>query len=124
MGELLVNHGVTSILALDQPAKVLRTRSQAAHDLPRLFHTGARPQFNPNSSDADISQQIRNWLQSEPDMAWFPQYTTRFSRRLQVRGRGGAQGGVSGVQPHGITRRTPCVTVSIFSSTSGAMPKP
>jgi hypothetical protein len=80
MGELLVNHGVTSILALDNLPKVLRTRSQAAHDLPRLFHTGARPQFNPNSSDADISQQIRNWLQSEPDMAWFPQYTTRFSR--------------------------------------------
>src|SRR5262245_18992998 len=80
MGELLVNHGVTSILALDNVPKTLRTRSQAAHDLPRLFHTGARPQFNPNSSDADISQQLRNWLQSEPDMAWFPQYTTRFSR--------------------------------------------
>ncbi len=80
MGELLVNHGVTSILALDNVPKALRTRSQAAHDLPRLFHTGARPQFNPNSSEADISQQIRNWVQSEPDMAWFPQYTTRFSR--------------------------------------------
>jgi hypothetical protein len=80
MGELLVNHGVTSILALDNVPKALRTRSQAAHDLPRLYHTGARPQFNPGSSDADISQQLRNWLQSEPDMAWFPQYTTRFSR--------------------------------------------
>src|SRR5262245_52204953 len=37
MGELLVNHGVTSILALDNLPKALRTRSQAAHDLPRLF---------------------------------------------------------------------------------------
>jgi len=80
MGELLVNHGVTSILALDNVPKALRTRSQAAHDLPRLFHTGARPQFNANSSEADISQQLRNWLQSEPDMAWFPQYNQRFSR--------------------------------------------
>jgi Amidohydrolase family len=80
MGELLVNHGVTSILALDNVPKALRTRSQAAHDLPRLFHTGARPQFNANSSEADISQQIRNWLQSEPDLAWFPQYNPRFSR--------------------------------------------
>ena len=80
MGELLVNHGVTSILALDNLPKALRTRSQAAHGLPRLFHTGAWPQFNANSSEADISQLIRNWLQSEPDMAWFPQYTTRFSR--------------------------------------------
>src|SRR6266581_2389163 len=84
MGELLLNHGVTSILALDNVPKTLRTRSQAAHDLPRLFHTGARPQFNPNSSDADISQQIRAWLQSEPDMAWFPQYTTRFSRAYKL----------------------------------------
>src|SRR5215468_6426756 len=80
MGELLVNHGVTSILALDNLPKALRSRSQAAHDLPRLFHTGARPQFNANSSEADISQQLRNWLQSEPDMAWFPQYNQRFSR--------------------------------------------
>jgi amidohydrolase family protein len=80
MGELLVNHGVTSILALDNVPKALRTRSQATHDLPRLFHTGARPQFNPNSSEADISQQIRTWLQSEPNLAWFPQYNSRFSR--------------------------------------------
>jgi hypothetical protein len=80
MGELLVNHGVTSILALDNVPKALRTGSQDAHDLPRLFHTGARPQFNPNSSEADISQTIRTWLQSEPDMAWFPQYNGRFSR--------------------------------------------
>ena len=80
MGELLVNHGVTSILALDNLSKALRTRSQDARDLPRLFHTGARPQFNPGSTEADISQTIRTWLQSEPDMAWFPQYNERFSR--------------------------------------------
>jgi hypothetical protein len=84
MGELLVNHGVTSILALDNVPKALRMRSQAAHDLPRLFHTGARPQFNANSSEADISQQIRNWLQSEPDLAWFPQYNQRFSRAYKL----------------------------------------
>jgi len=80
MGELLVNHGVTSILALDNVPKALRTRSQDAHDIPRLFHTGARAQFNPNSSDAEIGQAIRAWVQSEPDMAWFPQYNGRFSR--------------------------------------------
>jgi len=80
MGELLVNHGVTSILALDNVPKALRTRSQEAHDIPRLFHTGARAQFTPNSSNADISQAMQTWLQSEPDMAWFPQYNTRFSR--------------------------------------------
>src|SRR5215470_13258083 len=65
MGELLVNHGVTSILALDNVPKALRTRSQAAHDLPRLFHTGVRPQFNANSSEVVISQMIRSWRLSE-----------------------------------------------------------
>jgi hypothetical protein len=80
MGELLVNHGVTSILALDNVPKAQRARSQDAHDIPRLFHTGLRPRFAANSSDADISEAMRTWLQSEPDLAWFPQYNGRFSR--------------------------------------------
>jgi len=78
MGELLVNHGVTSILALDNVPKALRARSQDAHDVPRLFHTGPRPQLTPNSTEADISEAIRIWLQSEPDLAWFPQYKPGF----------------------------------------------
>jgi Amidohydrolase family len=80
MGELLVNHGVTSIVALDNVPKALRARSQDAHDIPRLFHTGLRPQFNPSSTEADISEVMRTSLQSEPDLAWFPQYNGRFSR--------------------------------------------
>jgi hypothetical protein len=80
MGELLVNHGVTSILALDNVPKALRDRSQDAQDVPRLFHSGPRPQFTANSTDAEISAAIRTWLQSEPDLAWFPQYNDRFSR--------------------------------------------
>src|SRR5262245_41514581 len=84
MGELLVNHGVTSILALDNVAKALRLKSQDAHDIPRLFHTGPRLQFTPNSADADISEAMRAWLQSEPDLAWFPQYNGRFSRAYRL----------------------------------------
>jgi hypothetical protein len=80
MGELLVNHGVTSILALDNVPKALRARSEDAHDIPRLFHSGPRPQFAPNSTEADISEAIRTWLRSEPDLAWFPQYNGGFSR--------------------------------------------
>src|SRR5215467_7873097 len=80
MGELLVNHGVTSILALDNVPKALRARSQDAHDVPRLFHSGPRPQFTANSTEAEISAAIGVWLQSEPNLAWFPQYNDRFSR--------------------------------------------
>src|SRR5258708_31452405 len=65
MGELLVNHGVTSILALDNVPKAQRARSQDAHDIPRLFHPGPRPQFTPSSTEADISAAIRTSLQSD-----------------------------------------------------------
>src|SRR5215470_8974909 len=88
MGELLVNHGVTSILALDNVPKALRVRSQDAHDIPRLFHTGPRPQFTASSSEADISEALRIWLQSEPDLAWFPQYNGRFSRAYRFAAEG------------------------------------
>jgi hypothetical protein len=84
MGELLVNHGVTSILALDNVPKAQRARSQDAQDIPRLFHSGPRPQFTPSSTEADISEAMRVLLQSEPDLAWFPQYNGRFSRAYKL----------------------------------------
>jgi hypothetical protein len=84
MGELLVNHGVTSILALDNVPKAQRARSEDAHNIPRLFHTGPRPQFAPSSTEAEISEAMRTALQSEPDLAWFPQYNARFSRAYKL----------------------------------------
>jgi hypothetical protein len=84
MGELFVNHGVTSIMALGDQPKAMRTKSQDAADLPRLFHSGVRPPFNENSTEADIRQGVRNWLQTEPDMAWFPQYNGRLARAYAI----------------------------------------
>src|SRR5438552_13733797 len=84
MGELLINHGVTSIVALDNVPKALRSRSQDALDLPRLFHNGGRPQFSENSAEADIRQAVRTWLRNEPDLAQFPQYNDRMSRAYAV----------------------------------------
>jgi hypothetical protein len=74
MGELYVNHGVTSVMALENAPKALRAKSGDAADLPRFFHSGGRPTFTERSSDADIRQAVRNWLLNEPDLAWFPQY--------------------------------------------------
>ena len=45
MGELFVNHGVTSIVALENAPKAVRARSQDAQDLPRFFHPGGRLQL-------------------------------------------------------------------------------
>jgi hypothetical protein len=84
MGELYVNHGVTSVMALENVPKALRARSQDADDLPRFFHSGGRPAFTESSSDADIRQGVRNWLLNEPDLAWFPQYNDRIARAYKV----------------------------------------
>src|SRR4051794_885208 len=84
MGELYVNHGVTSIMALSDVPKALRTKSQDAVDLPRLFHNGGRPQFSENSSEADIRQAVQVWLRNEPDLANFPQYNDRLDRAYAI----------------------------------------
>ena len=84
MGELYVNHGVTSVMALENVPKALRAKSQDASDLPRFFHSGGRPAFTEGSSDAEIRQAVRNWLLNEPDLAWFPQYNDRIARAYKV----------------------------------------
>jgi hypothetical protein len=77
MGELYVNHGVTSVMSLDNVPKALRTRSQDARDLPRFFHPGGRLVLPESASEADIRQMVRSWLANEPDFAWFSQYNAR-----------------------------------------------
>jgi cytosine/adenosine deaminase-related metal-dependent hydrolase len=84
MGELFVNHGVTSVVALSNVAKALRTRSQAAPDLPRVFHSGNRPLFTDTSSEAEVRQAVRDWLKNEPDMANFPTHNDAVARAYAV----------------------------------------
>src|SRR6516165_7301257 len=62
MGELYVNHGVTSVIALENVPKASRAKSQDVPDLPRFFHSGGRLPFTESSSEADIRQAVRNWL--------------------------------------------------------------
>jgi predicted amidohydrolase YtcJ len=66
MGELFVNHGVTSVVSLENVPKASRARSQDAHDLPRTFHPGGRLQLPENAAESDIRQMVRTWLQNEP----------------------------------------------------------
>jgi hypothetical protein len=84
MGELYVNHGVTSIMALLNVPKAARVRSQQAADLPRLFHNGGRPPFTDASAEADIRQAVRTWLLNEPDLANFPQYNNRIAQPYAI----------------------------------------
>jgi imidazolonepropionase-like amidohydrolase len=80
MGELFVNHGVTSIVALENVPKALRASTQDAQDRPRFFHPGGRLQLSENATETDIRQMVRTWLQNEPDLAWFAQYNERNAR--------------------------------------------
>jgi Amidohydrolase family len=80
MGELFVNHGVTSIVALENVPKALRASTQDAQDRPRFFHPGGRLQLSENAAEADVRQMVRTWLQNEPDLAWFAQYNERNAR--------------------------------------------
>jgi hypothetical protein len=77
MGELYVNHGVTSVMSLGDVPKALRDKSQTATDLPRFFHSGGRLNFTENTADADIRRMERDL--HEPDLAWFPQYNDRMA---------------------------------------------
>jgi hypothetical protein len=89
MGEFYVNHGVTSVMALENMPKALRAKSQDAADLPRFFHSGGRPSFTEGSPDADIGQAVRNWLVNEPDLA--SPFQVR-SATVQHRQHGGVNG--------------------------------
>jgi len=80
MGELLVNHGVTSILALDNVPKALRARSQDAHDVPRLFHTGPRPQLTPELHRGRYQRGDTDLAAIRTRSGVVPQYNARFSR--------------------------------------------
>jgi amidohydrolase family protein len=84
MGELYLNHGVTSIVRLENVPKALRLKSQDAADLPRFFHPGGRLTISETAAEADIRQMVRSWLANEPDFAWFAQYNESNARAYAI----------------------------------------
>ena len=74
MGELFLNHGVTTIVAMADIDPALRMRSHSDAGLPRIYHSGARIPFSAEDSPDRIRQLVREWLGKEPDMAHFPDH--------------------------------------------------
>ncbi len=74
MGEVYINHGVTSILAMADVSKEERTRSQTSLSTPRVFHAGGRPQLSPSMSRQEVREAIQVHLKKEPDIAWLLQF--------------------------------------------------
>ncbi len=87
MGELYVNHGVTSVIALTNLEKSMRTESQSSHGLPRLFHSGNRPPFNADTTQREMRQIIAQWLENEPDIAHFPTHNEQISEAYALAAR-------------------------------------
>jgi hypothetical protein len=87
MGELYINHGVTSVYALTEIDKETRTDSQTSLGMPRLFHTANRPPFNANHDRAEIRQIIEQWLEKEPDIAHFPTHNSSISQAYAIAAR-------------------------------------
>ena len=74
MGELYINHGVTSLLAQADVSQEERLASQTSMSTPRVFHTGGRPGLSPSMTREEVRQTIQEYLRKEPDVAWFTQF--------------------------------------------------
>jgi len=73
MGEMYINHGVTSLLAQANVSREERLDSKTSLSTPRVFHTGGRPRLSPSMSRQEVRQAIEAYLKNEPDVAWFLQ---------------------------------------------------
>ncbi len=73
MGEIFINHGITSVLAQGDISKEERFASQGSLSTPRMFHTGGRPRLLPSMSRQEVGQAMREYLLKDPDVAWFLQ---------------------------------------------------
>ena len=74
MGEVYINHGVTSILAMADVSKEERTHSQTSLSTPRVFHAGGRPAMSLSMTREEVRQAVRDHLVKEPAIAWFVQF--------------------------------------------------
>jgi len=74
MGEIYLNHGVTSVLALANVSREERTDSRTSLSTPRIFHTGGNTRLTPSMTREQVHDRIQEILSNEPDVAWFTQF--------------------------------------------------
>jgi hypothetical protein len=82
LGELFLNHGVTSVMALGGRGAVGETYWKDSQSpefrAPRLFGTGRANLgtfINPSMTRLQVRAAVREWLTGEPDMAVMPQFS-------------------------------------------------
>ncbi len=87
MGELFINHGVTSIVAMGNLPREQRVDSHTSLSGPRLYHSGNRPPFRNDDSPEKIREVIATWLENEPDIGHFPTHNEGSARAYAIAAR-------------------------------------
>jgi hypothetical protein len=81
MGELFLNHGVTSAFAIGGNFGRAKPEShKSTTRTPRLYDTAADPRITPTMNEADVRAGVREWLKTGPDFARLRDYTPESSR--------------------------------------------
>jgi hypothetical protein len=81
MGEILLNHGVTSAMAVggNFGAKKEASWNSDARS-PRIFDTAGDPRLAPSMTQEQVRAAVREWLRQKPDFARMPTYEDRWAR--------------------------------------------
>jgi hypothetical protein len=87
LGELMLNHGVTTVVAL-QPRDAYgeayyRASQKPDVRTPRLFDYGAPLNVTPSMTKAQVHEMIAQWLKKDPEYAKLPNYNSRAKQQYQ-----------------------------------------
>jgi hypothetical protein len=81
MGELFLNHGVTSAFAIGGNfGRVKQDSQKTGTRAPRIYDTAGDPRINPSMDEAAVRAGVREWLKTHPDFARLRDYTPESSR--------------------------------------------
>ena len=81
MGEVMLNHGVTSQLAVGGNFGRAKEASQRnSSRTPRIYDTAGGPRVSASMSEEQIRAAVREWLQTKPDFARISDYNAETSR--------------------------------------------
>ena len=81
MGELFLNHGVTSAFAIGGNFGQAKAASQRGTSRsPRIFDTAGDPLINAAMNEAQVRESVRAWLKTKPDFARLRDYTEQSSQ--------------------------------------------
>ncbi|MCH7978083.1 MAG: amidohydrolase family protein [Acidobacteria bacterium] len=70
MGEVFLNHGVTSIMAVGgRFGEKKEASQQSAARTPRIFDTAGDPRLSPSLTREQVRDAVQQWLQGKPDFA-------------------------------------------------------